>query len=445
MKILLVTHTFLPKYVAGTEVYTYGLAKEFGKNNTVDIFTTDPLNKHNDYRIIKTNYDDLIVYSLRKNIKENHTFENTYNDPKTIKPFKKLLTEIKPDIIHYQHIMHLTPDLIKVGHSLKIPQIITLNDFWFQTMLFNRITSQEKLMLNYSDEGAASDLANIFGVGFFSPFRKSIDTRKLIKSIVKKIFYKIFGKIIYFFEKREYLEKIKLRNSLMRKSLETADLVIFPTVFMYQEFTKWGFKAKKAIISSHGINTEIFKHTNKTKNSVLRFGFIGSIIPSKGLDILLKAWSKVSGPNIQLKVYGNLDTNKKYKKEIMKLRKNCKNIKFLGTFFPNKIAYVFSEIDVLIIPSRWFENAPLVLRNALVSHTPVIATNLGSLVELVKERDSGLLFENENADDLAEKINIIINDRGALSSFKFPKQKNVEENAEELNKIYKNFIKNNEK
>lgn len=442
MKILLVTHTFLPKYVAGTEVYTYGLAKELSKNNDVSIFTTEPLSKYNDHKIIKTNYENLQVYCLRKNIKENCTFENTYNDRGTIKPFKRLLAKIKPDIIHYQHIMHLSPDLIMVGNSLNIPQLITLNDFWFQTMLFNRISSDDKLMLDFTDEAASSDLAKIYGTGFFYSYKTDNKNRNLIKMMIKKILYKIYKKVLYHTEIKDYLEKIILRNKMMREALRLTDLVIFPTLFLYQEFSKWGFEAKETLISSHGINTEIFTNVNKTKSSILRFGFIGSIIPSKGLDILLKAWSMLAESNTQLKVYGNLDTNKKYKKEIMRLRKKCKNVMFLGTFPPNKIADIFSEIDVLILPSRWFENAPLVLRNALLSRTPVIATKLGSLIELVNERGSGLLFENENPDDLAEKINSIIKDKKILNSFEFPKQKSVKENTTELIEIYKKFIKN---
>lgn len=443
MKILLVTHTFLPKYVAGTEVYTYGLAKELSKNNDVSIFTTEPLSKYNDYKIIKTNYENLSVYCLRKNIRDDCTFENTYNDKSALKPFKRLLTKIKPDIIHYQHIMHLSPELIEIGNSLKIPQLITLNDFWFQTMLFNRISSDDKLMLDFTDEAASLDLAKIYGTGFFYSSKTSKKNKFHIKMMIKKILYKFYKKIFYFTEIEEYLEKIKLRNFMMRQGLRLTDLIIFPTLFLYQEFSKWGFEAKKTLVSSHGINTEIFtNNVNKTKSPFLRFGFIGSIIPSKGLDILLKAWSKVIGTNIQLKIYGNLDTNKKYKKEIMKLRKNCKNVKFLGTFPPNKIADIFSGIDVLIIPSRWFENAPLVLRNALLSKTPVIATNLGSLIELVNEKKSGLLFENENDGDLAEKINSIIKDKKILSSFDFPKQKSIEENTKELMDIYKNYLAN---
>lgn len=442
MKILLVTHTFLPKYVAGTEVYTYGLAKELIKNNDVSIFTTEPLCEYNDHKIIKTNYENLTVYTLRKNINENCTFENTYNDQDTLQPFRGLLTKIKPDMIHYQHIMHLSPELIRIGNSLKIPQIITLNDFWFQTMLFNRISSDGKLMLDFTDEAVALDLAKIYGTGFFYVSKAGKGNKQYIKNFIKKIIYKVFRKILYQAEIDEYIEKIKLRNLLMKQCLRSADLVIFPTLFLYQEFSKWGFEAKKTIISSHGINTEIFTNLKKTKSPVLRFGYIGSIIPSKGLDVLLKAWSKVSGQNIQLKVYGNLDTDKKYKKEIMRLRKECKNVKFLGTFFPNEVAKVFSGIDVLIIPSKWFENAPLVLRNALLSHTPVIATNLGSLVEIVSEKESGLLFENGNDDDLAEKINNIIKNRGLLNSFDFPVQKSIKENAGELIDLYKNLLAN---
>lgn len=442
MKILFVTHTFLPKYVAGTEVYTYGLAKELSRNNEVTIFTTEPLSKFDDHKIIKTNYDNITVYCLRKNIRKNYSFEDTYDDKCSLGPFKNLLFKIKPDIIHYQHIMHLSPTLIDIGNSLKISQLITLNDFWFQTMLFNRISSDGKLIFDFSEEAAALDLAKIYIAGFFYASRIISKNKFDIGMLIKKIIYKINKRIFYYFELKKYLEKIKLRNQIMRDSLGLANLVIFPTLFLYQEFTKWGFETKKTLISSHGINTDIFTNINKTKSSILRFGFIGSIIPSKGLDILLKAWSKLPQSGIELKVYGNLNVNQKYKKQIVKLSKDCKNVKFFGTFPPNKIADIFSEIDVLILPSRWFENAPLVLRNALLSRTPVIATKLGSLIELVNEKRSGLLFENENSDDLAEKINSIIKDKKILNNFEFPKQKSVKENVAELIKIYKNFIKN---
>lgn len=445
MKILLVTHTFLPHYVGGTEVYTYQLANEFSKTHAVSIFSSDPLSHTNNYKIIETLYKNLNVFYLKKNISRYRTFETNYNDEKVIRPFKHLIKTLKPDIIHYQHLMHLSVNLIKIGKSFGIPSVLTLNDFWFQTMLFNRITSQNKLILHYSDEEATKDLANLFRLQFYISTRqrrfKHLNFLKYCFRFLKKIYNKLLFNITFEANKDIYFEMVRQRSNLMRKNLALADMVIFPTLFLFQEFCQWGIKVKKSIISSHGVNVGLFNNFKRSKSNHLRFGFIGSIIPAKGLDVLLKAWIKVAKPSVQLNIYGDLKTDKKYAKKIMDLSKKVTRVFFKGPFPSNKIADVFSEIDVLIIPSRWFENAPLVLRNALLSKTPVIATNLGSLPELIKEKNSGLLFENEDTDDLSDKINFIINNPKVLESFKFPKQKTIEENAQELTDIYTQLIK----
>ncbi len=357
MKILLVTHTFLPNYVGGTEVYTYELAKTLSKNHEVVIFTTEPLDKNGDYEIKADEYYGITVYRLRKNIKKIKNFEKTYNDDKVIPGFKVLLQEFKPDIIHYQHLMHLSINLIQAGYVSGIPQIMTVNDFWLQTMLFNRITSKNALLINPADENLAEDLANLFTIGFFNHNRFNTDDpfKMNIKYLTKKILYRFIGNAIYHLEKTQYVAMIKKRNYLIRKNLALLDLAIFPTLFLYRDFCKWGFYAKKVIVSSHGVNVSLFNNFHKKAADKIRFAFIGSIINSKGLDILLKAWKELNSNKIVLKIYGDLNTDPKYSIKIYKLLKGLKNVQLCGTFDSQKIANVYKEIDILIVPSRWFE------------------------------------------------------------------------------------------
>jgi glycosyltransferase involved in cell wall biosynthesis len=58
-----------------------------------------------------------------------------------------------------------------------------------------------------------------------------------------------------------------------------------------------------------------------------------------------------------------------------------------------------SELDVLAVPSRWYENAPGVIFEAFAVRLPVVATDLGGLSEFARHEENGLLFELENASD----------------------------------------------
>lgn len=450
MKILLISHTFLPKYVGGTEVYTFELAQELIKQgHTVEILCTDPLSSKENYEIDRSNYQGLKINTIQKNILKYKDFHDTYLDNQTEKIFESLLDKFQPDIIHYLHLMHHSINLINIAASKNIKQILTINDFWLQTRLFNRITKSGKLYKNYSIREDAIELSKELNSGLkidtpisLKEFYKTQDKKIFIKVVLNKIINRNLGKIKNCFNLRKYKKLIKERNNHIKKALKKIDLLIFPTVFLYQEFSNWGLQTKKAIISEHGIDINLFKNFKKKPSNKIRFVFIGAIIPAKGLDILLKAWKKINDKNVELQIYGDFNLDKKYSGSLKPFLLNQKNIKLKGTFKPQDIAKVFSEIDVLILPSRWFENGPLILRNALLSKTPIIATRLGSNPEYIRDDYNGWLFENENFEDLANKISYIIENGKMIKamSSNIQKEKSIKEDVHNLTNYYKKLI-----
>jgi glycosyltransferase involved in cell wall biosynthesis len=163
--------------------------------------------------------------------------------------------------------------------------------------------------------------------------------------------------------------------------------------------------------------------------------------------MVLKAWPKLNRGNYSLKIYGSLNSDKSYAEKILRLASGQKNIKFCGTFSPESISEIYANIDILIIPSRWFENAPLVLRNALHTKTPIVGVNIGSIPELVKDGTTGLLYENESLSDLINKLNQFIKNPSLMSKNidGFPKQKSIDENANELLAYYQKLITHEDK
>jgi len=69
---------------------------------------------------------------------------------------------------------------------------------------------------------------------------------------------------------------------------------------------------------------------------------------------------------------------------------------------------VMDSLDLLVIPSRWYENSPLVLLNALATHTPVVVSDVAGMTEFVEEGISGFSFQRGSADDLARVLGEVV-------------------------------------
>lgn len=132
--------------------------------------------------------------------------------------------------------------------------------------------------------------------------------------------------------------------------------------------------------------------------------FIGNLETVKGPDVLLEAANlmKLNDKEIILYYVG--------KGRLMKvLREKCyrygleKYIFFLGTVDHNNMCEVLNSADLLIVPSR-NEGVPNVILEAMACKTPVVATRVGGIPEVVIEGESGFLVEPENPDELAKAI-----------------------------------------
>ena len=96
------------------------------------------------------------------------------------------------------------------------------------------------------------------------------------------------------------------------------------------------------------------------------------------------------------------------------------------------------DLDVLVVPSRWYENAPGVIFEAFAAGMPVIATDLGGMSEFVKPGKNGLLFALDDAEDLAGRLRALIEERGLLERLRagIKPVKGVGEYAGELIELY---------
>jgi glycosyltransferase involved in cell wall biosynthesis len=142
---------------------------------------------------------------------------------------------------------------------------------------------------------------------------------------------------------------------------------------------------------------------------------------------------------VSLSLYGRGCDFPAYFERLQQLAAGDPRIRFCGTFPNDVIAQIFSTIDVLAVPSIWYENTPLVIYSAQAAHCPVIASNLGGMAEIVQHEENGLLFEPGSVAGIAGSIERLASDRGLLQrlSINAVPPKGIAEYADELDKLYR--------
>ena len=169
------------------------------------------------------------------------------------------------------------------------------------------------------------------------------------------------------------------------------------------------------------------------------FGFAGGVAKHKGVHVLVEAFNKVENENVELRIYGTYDPKSNYFKELQSMIRND-NIKFMGRY--TDVREPYSEVDVLVVPSIWYETGgPLVIIEALIAKTPVIASNIGCIPEFIEDGATGLLFETGNAEDLFYKMKLVLENPDLMKKFKsnIKPVKTIQEQAKEIEAIYEDL------
>jgi glycosyltransferase involved in cell wall biosynthesis len=141
---------------------------------------------------------------------------------------------------------------------------------------------------------------------------------------------------------------------------------------------------------------------------------------------------------VTLVVFGNVDQFPEYGSRLRDLAADSDKIQFRGTYSHEETAKVFAEIDILAVPSLWYD-FPLIIQEAFATNTPVIATDLGGMAEAVEHDFNGLLFERNNVNELALLLTRFLKEPDLLSRLQegIPPVKTIQDEVAELELIYR--------
>jgi glycosyltransferase involved in cell wall biosynthesis len=166
------------------------------------------------------------------------------------------------------------------------------------------------------------------------------------------------------------------------------------------------------------VNSDKEKEVQHIKLKAFVFGAVSRLREEKGIDLLIKAFSKLvdDDDNVHLHIVGNGPDEKKLKDLVSKL-----NIVHKVTFFGEASWEVAMQqmalMDVVVVPSR-FEGFGLSAAEAMAMGKPVVASNVFGLKEVVSDGKSGLLFESSSSDSLYLKLKIFCTEKTRYNYFR---------------------------
>jgi glycosyltransferase involved in cell wall biosynthesis len=143
----------------------------------------------------------------------------------------------------------------------------------------------------------------------------------------------------------------------------------------------------------------------RTTTDAVTFGFIGTLVKSKGIEWLIESFKMIERDGMSLKIAGR--GTDAYVQHLKELAQDSK-IEFVGYVSPSSF---FGEIDVSVVPSLWSDTFPGVAFESLAYEVPVIATNRGGLPEIVKHDVAGIICDPDDPGSLANAMSTIFKDR----------------------------------
>jgi glycosyltransferase involved in cell wall biosynthesis len=133
--------------------------------------------------------------------------------------------------------------------------------------------------------------------------------------------------------------------------------------------------------------------------------FVGRLLEGKGTETLVSAWREL--PAVKLKIVG--DGALRQRLETLAQSENL-NIEFLGRRNRAEVLDVVANAALLIVPSEWYEGFPMVIAESFACGTPVLASAIGSLNELVEEGVTGRKFMPTDRTGLANAVRAMLAD-----------------------------------
>jgi glycosyltransferase involved in cell wall biosynthesis len=371
-------------------------------------------------------YDGLPVerffHTFTRDDGQLHEFQSEFDNRQVYRWFKQLLATHRPDIVHCIHLSRLSAAPLDACAEAGIPCLFTATDFWAICP-----TMQLRLPDGSMCRGPEADGANCLqhllqlqqrrrrGWAGLPLRAASMLPKSVLRQTLRIVQCGWFAKN----SSAAGARAVAARAVHVRERLSRVHRLLVPSQIMREMLISHGLPADRVALVPYGIPLELLPRSTERGGSArrpLQIAYVGQIAEHKGVHVLIEAVRRLrpEAP-IQLVVHGDLQPHPKYTTRLHRLAKGDPRISFHGRFDHRHVAEALRHADVLVCPSIWYENTPLVIYEALAAGVPVVASDMPGMAELVKPEVNGLLFRAGDAAQLAEILRRLTADRSLVA------------------------------
>jgi glycosyltransferase involved in cell wall biosynthesis len=330
---------------------------------------------------------------------------NTIWSQNSREELRKVLRQVRPDVVHVHNTFSmLSPSVYGVCKAEGLPVVQTLHNFRFfcPGALFLR-------------DG--------------KPCEDCLD-----KSLLQSVRYRCYRGSLA--GTATLASMLTLHRALGTYS-QHIDCYVALTQFAARKMIKGGIDEKKIVVKPNFVPNPPVAGGGAGAYAV----YVGRLLEGKGTETLVSAWRQL--PSIKLKIVGDGALRPKLEATA---RREGLNIEFTGMQDRATVLRAIANAKLLIIPSEWYEGFPMVIAESFACGTPVLASKIGSLDELVEEGVTGRKFTPGNADELAAGVRSMLGDEAALQRMRrsarayFDAQLTEQQNFSRLMSVYTDVI-----
>lgn len=373
MKVLLVNKFLYPK--GGSETYIFKLGKTLTENgHSVEYFGLQ--NKNN---IVGNSAGAYVTdMDFGAGIKNNLSAPlRIVYSTEARRKIRRVLETFQPDIVHLNNIQfHLTPSIIleiekhrkKSGRNIRI--IYTAHDY----------------QLICPSHGLFDSEFNVCEKCLKGNYINCLKTKCMKKSYLKSFLATVDA---YFWKNSKaysYINKIICPSEFLKTKLDTQKSFSDKTVMIHNFI-----EAQQTVSEKKG-------------NYVLEFGHLSK---DKGTLTLLEAAKRMPDTCFVFAGFG----------DAAERIKEIPNAEYVGFKTGDELKELISKASVSVCPSEIYENCPFSVIESQIYGTPVIGSRMGGIPELIREGETGLLFEAGNADELTQKLCFLIRNPDILRNY----------------------------
>ena len=427
MKIVHVVSGYLPQDSGGTQMHLRDLcAAQRAAGHETAIFSRLGGDEFAEFEVTSAEWEGVPVTRITNNFQDVDDLQLLFHHPRIDAAFGDYLDIEKPDIVHVHHLTCLSTTIIDVAKDRGLPVVMTLHDYWMICPRGQRIHPDDLRICDPLDRKRCL------------PCLQSLWPHLLPKGRPASLWQRLFGK-------NPSAEKLVLWEAEIRRVLDRCDLTISPSRFHRDRFVEWGLDAKRSVAIEHGLPREELLAEPRGRKEIERIGFIGTVIPSKGIHTLVEAFSRLGREDLSLEIHGEIPSfhgEDSYRARLEALVKPSMQVHFHGRYEHRDLARILGGLDVVVVPSLWWESFCLTAREAALAGACVVGCRLGGVGEAVED-GLALGFDAGDPRDLASKLRSLIEDvdlRDAYSR-KADLVRDMEDCAEETTSFYESVLR----